>query len=308
MSCGQSNISALLIRRLEMLGQALDQQVQLCVFNGGLVGFGDETESEVNAHVAQRQARRSATGSRQGQRTASRPRRRKAGQRNHLCTEAHERAFGSEFRVLAQHYDALGFEDEKGLWVAVSANPLGMDGPQAHFLVGVVGDRRIDPRAWAFSRIGPRAEPMSLKHTNFPDASVCAFTREDNAWNPADGLITLLDHYVIWAVKKWHRDIIGWWPGPQAGTCAIYRRREFLTEEWCGCGSGKRYGNCHQAADLVVDEAAGREEFRHLFACDYEDRQVPEIILKAARSRWKRMPTIEHAFAHRQVFIESTGN
>jgi len=43
---------------------------------------------------------------------------------------------------------------------------------------------------------------MSLKHTNFPDASVCAFTPEHWPWPNADGLLGLVDIYVLWAVRK----------------------------------------------------------------------------------------------------------
>lgn len=306
MECGKLNLASCYFSRLEVLGDALDRERQLYVFDGGSVGFGDEDESEVIQDVAQGQARRSATGSRPGQRTASRPRRRQAGQADHLRTDAHQRVFGTDFRILARHYDALAFEDDRGLWVAVSSSPLGPGGPQAHFLVGVPADRRIDARGWAFDRVGRRATPMSLKHTNFPDASICAFTKDDKAWSAEDGLTALLDHYSIWVIKKWHRDFVGWWPGPQAGACATYRRREFKPNEWCGCGSGKRYAACHQALDLLADEEAGRVEFRRLFLSDYEDRHTPASIMNAALTRWKEVPTLTEAFSLRPILIDRT--
>lgn len=286
-----------LTEHLKRLGEEIDIGRRPTVFDGGLVGASDATESEVISNVAARKEARSSAGSRQGRRAWAR----RAHAPDHaLRSDALELAHGASFRKLAQHYEALGLEDRNGLWVAVTGNPLGQRGPAVHFLVAVPLDERLSPRAWAFTRLGPRPQLMSLKHTNFPDASVCAYPHGHWPWPNSAGLLGLVDIYMLWAVRKLHRDHLGWWPGPQVGPCAHYRLREFDRREDCGCGSNKRYGECHLALDLLEDSKAAAAEFRQQFECDYEDRQPPETVMAAARSRWARPPSMATAFAHRR--------
>ncbi|MGA9582824.1 MAG: hypothetical protein WBR13_12740 [Allosphingosinicella sp.] len=193
----------------------------------------------------------------------------------------------------------MSFEDKNGLWAAVRTMPLGSGGPQAHLLVAAPIDKAITPRAWAFNAVGPQAELFPLKHTNFPDASLCAFTKSSGAWTAADGLLALMDHYSLWVAKSWHRKLFGWWPGEQVGACALYRRREFVARDLCGCESGERYGNCHQAADLLVPEQVARRQFRLLFGTEYDDRQAPAAVIEAARTSWKMLPDMSFTFACR---------
>lgn len=289
--CGKQTHLHLNISRLADLGSALDKEQVLSVFRGGFVGFCDADESEVMQHVA-RKAGRSTARPWSGQRAAERPRR-AAGEAHNFRSEAAERAFGTELRILAQHYAALAIEDQNGLWVVAPSAPLGRDGPQIHFLIAFPFDRSVIPRGWAFDRIGRQARPMALKHTNFPDGSICAFMADEGAWAPEDGMTALVDHYSVWAVKSLHRQHLGWWPGKQFGACALYRRMEFMPLEQCGCLSGKRYRDCHQGADLVVDEGSARREFRLMFKSDYHDRAMPSSILDAAKSGWKKMPQIK---------------
>ncbi|MGQ7830607.1 hypothetical protein [Altererythrobacter sp. Z27] len=177
--------------------------------------------------------------------------------------------------------------------MAVEAKPLGLDGPAAHILMGVREDETIFPRAWAFERIGHQVRPFPTKHTNFPDASICAFDPKSGAWTREDGLTALVDHYALWAVKSWHRQEFGWWPGPQIGKCALYRRNEFDVREWCGCGSGIPYGFCHYQRDKQVPDELAQREFTALFGLDYQNRQTPTVIVEAARTRWKTLPALD---------------
>lgn len=285
-----------LSEHLKRLGEEIDIGRQPTVFDGGLVGTSDATESEVMKDVAGEQAG-SQSGTRPGQRTRPRPRAQAPG--HHFRSEALETAHGAGFRILAQHYEALAFEDRNGLWVVVSSNPLGRHGPQAQFLIAVPLDERLAPRAWAFERVSGSLQLASLKHTNFPDASICAFVSEDSAWPNPDGLLGLVDIYSLWLIRKWHRDRFGWWPGPQYGSCAFYRLKEFDAREDCGCGSNKRYGQCHLAADQLSNPTAASAEFRRLFGGDYEDRRPPESVLEAARCGWRVMPSMATVFAHR---------
>lgn len=281
---------------LRKLGHAIDIGQRPTVFDGGVVGFGDATESEVMKDVAARKEAGPQSGSRQGRRARAR---RAHAPDYAFRSDALELAHGAIFRKLAQHYDALALEDRNGLWAAVSSRPLGQRGPEVHFLIAVPTEQRVAPRAWAFAKTGPGAALMSLKHTNFPDASICAFTPEHRPWPNRDGLLGLVDIYVLWTVRKLHRDCFGWWPGPQLGPCAHYRLREFDPREDCGCGSKKRYGDCHMAADVLANAARASAEFRRLFGCDYGDRRPPEHIMKAARTTWRDMPSMATVFAHR---------
>lgn len=290
--------------RLRAIGEALDAGRQALVFDEGLVGINDEHESEVISDVPQGQASRPPAGSRAGQRASSRSRGRAPGQTEPLRSPAVEAAHGAGFRLLAHHYEALSFEDKNGLWAAIKTKPLGLGGPQAHLLLAAPIDKAITPRAWAFASLGPKAELFPLKHTNFPDASICAFTKPSGAWTAADGLLPLVDHYSLWIAKSWHRRVFGWWPGEQVGACALYRRREFVEQEWCGCGSGRRYVDCHRDSDLLVPEVAARREFRVLFATNYEDRQAPSGVIEAARTFWKRIPDMATTFSFRKTHDE----
>lgn len=292
------------LSRLEAVGQALDAGHQAVVFDGGLVGINDERESEVISSVAQGQTSGSSARSRSGRRAPAGSWGRTPRQPQPFRSRAIEDAHGAGFRLLAQHYEALSFEDRNGLWAAVRTEPLGSGGPQAHLLIAAPVNKDITPRAWAFDGIGPRAELFPLKHTNFPDASICAFTKASGAWLANDGLLPLVDHYSLWITKSWHRTVFGWWPGPQVGVCALYRRREFVAREWCGCESGKPYAECHQGADLLVSEELARQEFRKYFITDYENRHPPRGIVEAALSRWKKFPDMAITFAYRRAYDE----
>jgi hypothetical protein len=292
------SLPADLIELLKELGHAIDVERPFSVFQGGRVGFEPDEESELLKYVPERTLRSSAR-SQQGQRAPRRSRRRPPAETYPFSSRALEDAFGVQFRVLAQHYEALASEDQNGLWVAIKLHPLGARGPKTFFLVGMPLDARIAPRAWAFGSIGANAALLPLRHSNFPDASICAFTEAQSIWKREDGLLPLVDMFSTWVVKKWHFEKFGWWPGPQVGACALYRRMESKGQEWCGCMSGRRYGDCHQAVDFLVDDSIAASEFRHLFMCDYQDRSVPSCVLEAAKSRWKKLPTLALAFSYR---------
>ena len=301
-TCGNVRFSQQSINHLRLLGHHIDAGHQPLVFDDGFVDRNPQSQSEEITNAKSHTGTGSQTRSRKGQRARARPR--PSRQAKPFRSGTIEEAHGAEFRILAQHYEALGFEDRNGLWVAVKTNPLGRNGPQAHLLVAIPINRAIAPRAWAFGAIGPRARLFPLKHTNFPDASICAFTKASRAWHADDGLLPLIDHYSLWMIKSWHREILGWWPGPQVGACALYRRREFVGKEWCGCESGKRYSECHQCMDLLVPEEVARQEFRRLFRFDYENQRPPNGVLEAARGRWKQLPDMAMIFTHRLTYDE----
>ena len=289
-------LTAQQLAHLKTVGTAIDGGLQPTVFDGGFVGIEPSEEEEDDQNVSGRQEARSAARSWPGRRARARG---AQAARHPFRSDALESTYGAEFRFLAQHYEALAVEGENGLWVAATSTPLGVRGPGVHFLVALPADVRLAPRAWAFERIGPNAKLMSLKHTNFPDASVCAFPQGQWPWPNPDGLTGLIDIYTLWAIRKLHRDCFGWWPGPQLGSCAYYRLKEFDPREDCGCGSRRRYGQCHMGTDLLLNSDGASAEFKRLFACDYGDRRPPKSVIDAARTRWEQVPVMAEVFARR---------
>lgn len=297
-SCGKVKFSSNALNDLRFLGGEIDAERQLSVFDGGLVGPIDGQKSKVSDAAQSYPRDRSATRPRK--RSKSRAWSRSTGQAKPFRSDAHEAAFGDQFRTLALHYQALAFEDRNGLWVAVKTRPLGLGGPPAFLLIGVPFDKAITPRGWAFNWIGEAATLFPLKHTNFPDASICAFTKESGAWEHIDGLTALVDHFSLWVVKSWHRTHLNWWPGPQIGVTAYYRIREFQPNEWCGCNSGRQYRDCHEIPDRVVPRRVAEIEFVQRFGSRYEDRRAPAGVLKAAKTRWRILPDMALLFGCRQ--------
>lgn len=289
-TCGNSQISSRVFKHLRDLGVGIHAGQQPLVFDNGIVGFAEAQEGPITYDNQSHSRLGPAAGSRKGQQTRSwqRPSR----ETQSFSTPAVEAVFGTELRLLSRHYSTYWVEDRHGLWVAVKLKPLGTCGPRAHLLIAVPTNRAITPRAWAFESIGATTKAFPLKHTNFPDASICAFTHESQAWVRDDGLLPLVDHYSLWMVKSWHRTAIGWWPGTQVGSCAFYRRMEFVGRELCGCGSDKRYADCHMFIDTAVPELEARRQFTRLFGCQYEDRQHPIGIIEAARTRFRNMPSM----------------
>jgi len=301
-ACGKSRFSHSAFNHLRELGIDIDAERQPFVFDGGFVGRDSGQKGKVQDATQSHPGNRPEPGSRKGQRAWAR--RRPSREAKSFRSAAHEAAFGDQFRTLARHYEALGFEDPNGLWVAVKTRPLGRGGPQAHLLVALPYEQTISPRAWAFGTIGHQAELFPLKHTNFPDASICAFTKESRAWEHLDGVTALVDHYSLWIIKSWHRTHLSLWPGPQVGACAYYRRREFKPDEWCGCESGKRYFACHQHGDIQISDKIGRIQFRELFSGNYEDRAAPQSVMRAAHTRWQTLPDMAAVFILRQAIGE----
>lgn len=296
-ACVKPQLNASAFKHLQRLGILIHAGQQTLVFDGGFVDLNPQIESEVNTNGTLSQEARSPAGSWSRQRARSRQR--SSGQAESLGTDALDQAYRAEFRILAHHYDTLRFEDKDGLWVAVKTRPLGHGGPQAHLLIAAPLNRSIMPRAWAFTNVGPQARLLPLKHTNFGDASICAFTKESQAWKPEDGLLPLVDHYSLWVFKSWHRAVMGWWPGEQVGVCALYRRNEFVAQELCGCRSGKTYADCHLFPDLAVPEIQARNQFRSFFSTEYDDREPPSPIVTAAQSMWRFMPSMALTFSYR---------
>ncbi|MBY8828833.1 hypothetical protein [Hephaestia mangrovi] len=300
-----------LVERLEELGRALDIEQSVSAYGGGRIRITDADRNEVVKNVTSEATQGSSAGSRQGQRSWSRSggswsrgawaRRRPAGEPGAFSSEQARSLYAAETRSLAQEYDINCAETQLGIWVAAKSRPLGSRGPSVHFLIALPFNQEIMPRSWCFAGIGNGSKPLGLRHTNFPDASICAFVKEDRTWDYSDGLVALVDIYSVWALRQLHNEVFGWWPGPQLGLGALYRKTEFQPNEFCGCSSGKRYRDCHLASDLLVDEQAAQAEFKRLFRTNYSNRNVPAVVLNAAQNRWRIWPDMRAAYSFRPI-------
>lgn len=290
--CGQTHLKPKHIERLKEIGQFIHSGNRPLVFDGGHVGTTQCSNEEIY-HESQVKPSRPQARSWQGR--SARSGAWTPAQGNHFGSPAIEASHGAELRVLAQAYPVVVTESDDGFWLAIRTKPLGPDGPKAHVLIAVSCNRSVLPRAWAFETIGTQPRPFAPKHTNFPDGSICAFAPTSDAWKPEDGLLDLVDHYVIWMIKSWHRTVFGWWPGKQAGVVAFYRAQEFDGREFCGCGSGLLYAFCHRGRDLAVPEEVAQKQFETAFGCSYFSRAVPAVLLDAAKSNWRKLPSIRSA-------------
>jgi hypothetical protein len=118
----------------------------------------------------------------------------------------------------------------------------------------------IAPSAWweCGVWIGPR-------HTNYGEASICAFEPSDASWHESHGLVELVDLYTVWVVRHLHLRLVGRWPGPQRLHTVRERLREHMPGELCGCGSLTPYELCHRARDMMVPAFDRASEFYRIF-------------------------------------------
>lgn len=280
-----------LLRNLSELGQAFDIGRSPAAFDGGRVGFLEpETEKESDDDSSGQ--RGPAAESRQG--TAGRQGASDQGSR--FGRAELEALYLAGLDDLRSAYPTLVFRVENGLWLVVRSRPLGTDGPQVVFVVAVPFVTVLTPRAWGFWRTGPCPAFIGPRHTNFPDASICAFGVDDGAWAFDDGLVRLIDLYSSWVVRHLYYMHFERWPGRQHGLSALYRRTEFHPDEWCGCGARARYRDCHQTADTMLNDEEARAEHIRVMGLDYCKRLPPACVTKFVRSSWKKPPALKQVF------------
>lgn len=164
-------------------------------------------------------------------------------------------------RALAAAYPgAEAAETSEALWLRVSSSLLPQLGYRSIFVLVIIPALTIargwgfwDYGIWGLQCIGPR-------HTNYGDASICAFDDRDGTWTYGDSLLTLLDLYAVWAVRHLYLQQFGRWPGPQASFSPFERLREYWDDEWCGCDNPKgRYADCCKERDRQLATQARSE-------------------------------------------------
>ncbi len=277
------------LKALLEVGDELDIGRLLAVGIGGEV-FVNEQESEYDAE-REREGSAGGQGPQRGsgeclrarQETAPRPpaRLRGGSLAEHYLLEERE---------VSDRYGGRFVLSKNGLWVVAPSSPLGSDGPQFHLVVFLPFKWGHRPQGWAFSKLGRFPRLVGPRHTNFPDHSICAQGLDDGAWYPPDGIVALLNLYSTWLFRHLYFAETGRWPGRQWGPSALYRRTEFVSGEWCGCGQTARYQDCCQAADLAVPKERGELDHLQLTGLPYVERRAPPAVMNFARSGWKKVP------------------
>jgi hypothetical protein len=182
--------------------------------------------------------------------------------------------------LLAAYPGANVAETSGALWLRVPATVIPGLGYRALFVLAIIPALQLvrgwglwDYKALGLRGIGPR-------HTNYGDASICAFDDRDGTWRYGDSLVTLLDLYVVWATRQLHLLQFGRWPGPQASFSAFERLREYCDDEWCGCDKPKgRYAHCCKERDLQ----GGAEGINSYWIEVLLPREIPIGILSFAK-------------------------
>jgi len=183
--------------------------------------------------------------------------------------------------------DLRVIEVEDGTWVVTQIFPIGRDGPSFSVCLFLSDDKTREAKAFAFAGDGSSGNAVGPRHTNFPDASICAFCADDGIWLPGLSPHILLDLYAEWLLCHLFLKHEGYWPGRQWGDHASYRQKEFKNREWCFCGRGMRYGACHAQSDAQEVARLKRDNLRW----DAPPRDVLEEVLAFARSGWTDAPS-----------------
>lgn len=143
-------------------------------------------------------------------------------------------------------YPQLGIRTAcPGIWLTGNLTPLGPRGYTASLALAYPAALDVPVRAWAWWDVGIAVGP---RHTN-ADASICAYEPTDESWREEYGITLLLDFISVWLVRHALLATHGVWFGQQRVHTAIERIVWQSAGEFCGCGQGRRYENCHSRSD-----------------------------------------------------------
>lgn len=194
--------------------------------------------------------------------------------------------YKAHLREVRLYFAVTVIETDEGIWIIAPMWPIGKDGPRLTVALYLPGNRIQTPTAFGLRSSGLLARPISKKHTNSPEGSICAWSDGDIEWAPGDSPFLLLRLYSEWLLCQLFYQCAGFWPGRQSGIDAVYRWNEFKPNEWCDCGSQKRYGECHQPLDLAVVtrlKSQGKSVAAPI-------REMPPSVLRFARTGWRKPP------------------
>lgn len=286
---------------LEGIGSALDQGRPIRVLRGGVVVADEphldhERMQSNEADRTQGSAARSRQGSPGWEGTARRSR--SSGSLLQAGSGSLRDSFEEGLPHLQVSYPGTRiWDDEVGLWVVVPSFPVGIDGPQAALVAALPFFEVPKRRCWGYWRRDRNLKWIGPRHTNFPDASICAFADGATAWQPTDGLTRLFDLYSVWLLCHLHLEALHRWPGPQHSINSYYRLHEFLEGELCSCDSGRTYFECHRPQDLLEDQQLAKVAFQKCAGGDLVDRRVPQAVRQFAKSHFKNAPSLLSALS-----------
>jgi len=289
-------VSPQLLPALQRVGSALDRGRSIRVLKGGKVVAEEPyvVDDERKPHNETHGTQGSAAGSRQRpagwEGTARRPW--PAGTLLQTGSGDYRIAFEESLPDLRLNYPGTRvWDDEIGLWTVVPSFPLGFDGPQAFLVAGLPYQATPKRRCWGYWK-ARRPRWIGPRHTNFPEASICAFSEDVGAWRPDQGLSELFDVYSVWLVCQLHLQAFKRWPGPQHSINSYYRLHEFREGELCSCDSGRTYFECHRPQDLLEDPTRAEQEFRAFAGIGLADRRVPKGVTRFVESNFAEAPSL----------------
>lgn len=276
---------------LKVIGQQLDRNIFPLVKNGGIVTPNTSTAnlsiSGMEQEDGERKSRRSETRERErasrGQRQTRRPWWWQTCDPTPVISPSIKALCEEELNSIKCAYPGtqVWLQDE-GMWLLTKSAILPECWHDALFFTGISFIYPFNIRSWGFWTGGLLRKPVWIgpRHTNFPDGSVCAFEPSDQTWSIGQPIVSLLDIYTLWALRHFHLEVFGRWPGYQAVHHPYERGRELNPDEFCGCGllPSKRYRECCQEKDLKRDRVADAVDF--LFFTGWKPRTPPESILK----------------------------
>jgi hypothetical protein len=104
-----------------------------------------------------------------------------------------------------------------------------------------------DIRAWALREYPSGRLTMIPSHHKNPDGAMCTYSYLE--WMPGrQSILDYMSFCVFWVAKALYERKFKHYPGPQH--CPVIMRMERNRPgEFCGCGSDKRYKDCHRSYD-----------------------------------------------------------
>jgi hypothetical protein len=106
-----------------------------------------------------------------------------------------------------------------------------------------------DVRAWATWEGGGQRDDRIISHHQMPDGCICA-CREGEWIRGVHPLVDYIGYCITWIGKVLHEHEFGFWPGPQHFG-PLTRARRDRPNEYCGCGSDRRYRDCCRDTDFA---------------------------------------------------------
>jgi hypothetical protein len=169
---------------------------------------------------------------------------------------------------------------------ACPADRIGFTWHQATFEVSPMFVPAV--RVWARWIGGPLHGTNVISHHRYPDFSLCVC--EPRNW--LRGVHPLVDYVgmcVTSFAKILHERNLGFYPGPQHYPEWTRLARD-RSNEYCGCGAFRRYGECHRQQDQTLSAQVLTERERGVRGLYYQDLRRQSRSLRPPTSAWARAP------------------